>query len=334
MMKLLTIDQEEVKEKRVLVRGDIDVPLQIPSSKSQIPIITDDTRLQAMKPMLEYLIKNEASEIILCGHIGRPEGKVRPELSTKPVQEWISGKVGKQVRVLENLRFDPREEANDESFARELAAMADIYINEAFAACEREHASIVGVPKLLPHYAGFRLAEEVEKLSRVMDNPERPMLVIIGGAKLETKLPVITKMVQAADEIVVGGKLLGEIKDKGSGTKIHYLELTDGGKDVTLESIDANKEAIADAATIVWNGPMGVVEDYTFQVGTRRIAELVASNQKANKIIGGGDTIGFVNKLGLLDKFQWVSTGGGSMLKFLAGEKLPGIEALYDQTGN
>jgi len=319
-MTLPAVDMAQVAGKKVLVRGDIDVPLKDGA-------IVDDTRLKDIKPTIDYLVQSGA-EVILCGHIGRPafaDVSGRYALSTKPIQEYF-----KEVKVLENLRFDPREEANDESLAKELAAMADIYVNEAFATCEREHASIVGVPKLLPHFAGFRLEKEVEVLTKVLENPQRPLLTIIGGAKPETKVPVILEMAKISDRVIVGGRLIGSYM---CGTlealkKIDVINLTDDGNDANLESVDQYQDLIKNAATVVWNGPLGMTENFTYQVGTRRLAELIVSNEKAYKIVGGGDTTAFINKLGLADKFQWVSSGGGSMLKFLSGETLPGIEAL------
>lgn len=321
-MKLTSIDQSEIKGKKVLVRGDIDVPISN-------GLIADATRLEGIWPTLEYLLNNN-NKVILCGHIGRPNGKAVPELSTQPVADWFKKKTTGDLTVLENLRFDLREEANDESLAKELAAMADVYVNEAFAVSERAHASIVGVPKFLPHFAGFRLAKEIEVLGSVLENPKRPMLVIIGGAKLETKIPVISKMSSFADLVVVGGKLVTEYPEKDDD-KVMVLDLIADAKDTTIDSIDRIKRSILDAGTIVWNGPMGEIEDYTYQVGTRRLAELISSNKDAYKIVGGGDTIGFIDKLGLARKFDWVCSGGGSMLKLLAGEKLPGIEALLEE---
>lgn len=342
-MTLPPLDQVDLHGKTVFVRGDIDVPLTpAPDIK-----ISDDTRLVNIYPTIDYLQKQNC-RIVLAGHLGRPGGKVVPELSSQPVADWFSQKlshsqsdptqlnnfsgfkVSEQLTVLENLRFDPREESGEDTLAQQLAALADVYIDEAFAASERSHASITGVPKSLPHYAGLRLAQEIEVLSQVLNNPQRPLLVIIGGAKMETKIPVITKMAEVADNILVGGKLLNEIKigDPIMGLpKVHLLKLTADTKDSTLESIDKYQDLIKTAATIVWNGPVGLVEDYTYQVGTRRIAELVA-NSSAHKILGGGDTIGFVNKLGLAEKFDWISSGGGAMLNFLSGEDLPGVKAL------
>ena len=301
--------------------------------------------------------------VLLAGHLGRPGGVEKPELSSKPVAEWCrnkineineNNKINKEVAgiclkgslcgflvtekliVLENLRFDPREEANPstgsgqvDEYAKELASLAEVYVNEAFADSERAHASMVGVPKFLPHYAGFRLAKEIEVLSGVLGNPKRPLLVIIGGAKIETKQPLIDKMKGFADSVIVGGKLLEknyELRIKNYANT-QFLELTDGAKDVTLNSLFMIRNSILTASTIVWNGPMGEIET-GHTAGTQKLIDLIRAQKDAYKIVGGGVTVGFLDKLRLTDKFNWVCSGGGSMLKFLSGEKLPGIEAL------
>jgi phosphoglycerate kinase len=322
MMKLPIID-ETVAGKRVLVRGDIDAPLVAVSGERLA--VSDDTRLRAISPTIEFLLKNNC-KVTLCGHIGRPasaDATARQAFFVKPIAEWFAKmvndqypminegnkfRIGENLVVLENLRFDPREEANDSTFAEELARDQDIFVNEAFATCERAHTSIVGVPKLLPHFAGFRLAKEIEVLSQVLENPQHPLVVFIGGIKWETKEVFAAKMKTVAD-LVVSSKEMPP------------------GLDVKIEEIDKYKDQIAKAKTIVWNGPFGKIEDFTYQVGTKRLAELITASP-AYKIVGGGDTVAFVNKLGLTDKFDWVSTGGGSMLKLLAGEELPGVTAL------
>lgn len=303
MIKLPIVD-ETITNKRVLVRGDIDIP------------DGDFFRLEAIKPTIDFLLTNKC-QVILMGHLGRPEGKLDDKLSTKTIAEWFAKKeltsswidgrfhgyeINGNFTVLENLRFFLEEEQNDEKFSAELASLAEIYVNEAFANCERAHASMVGVPKLLPHFAGFRLAKEVEVLEKVLENPVRPLLVIIGGAKIETKQPLIDKMKNYADFVVVGGKLATPEKD------------------FIIESLP-------EAKTIVWNGPMGEIETGNI-AGTQKLIDLILLQKDAYKIVGGGDTIGFLNKMGLTDKFNWVCSGGGSMLKFLSGEKLPGIQAL------
>ncbi|MEK7566033.1 MAG: phosphoglycerate kinase [Patescibacteria group bacterium] len=302
-MKLPVVD-DSIKNKRVLIRGDLDTP------------VDDYSRLEAIWPTVEFLLKN-GNTVILSGHIGRPEGKFSEQFSTKRIAEWFAKKelmsswidgglrgfeIDKNFVVLENLRFFAEEENNDEGFTKELAGLGEIYVNESFANCERAHASMVGVPKLLPHFAGFRLAKEIEVLSGVLENPGRPLLVIIGGTKVETKQPLIDKMEGFADVVVIGGKLATEEKD--------FL----------IESLPGAK-------TIVWNGPMGDIEN-GYEAGTRKLVDLILAQKEAFKIVGGGDTVGYINKLGMADKFDWVSTGGGSMLKFLCGEVLPGLEAL------
>jgi len=347
-MTLPTVDRANISDKRVFVRADIDIPLDHGK-------ITDDTRLRDSWPTIKYLLDLNCT-VVLAGHLGRPEGRVVPELSSKPVAQWLGERikynvssikgdektekvvltqeisgfvVSPKLTVLENLRFDPKEEANNPDFARQLADLADVYVNESFASIEREHASVVGVPKFLPHYAGFRLAKEVKVLTGILEEPQRPLVVIIGGAKLETKVPVIAKMFEHAEQLILGGKILtedlGRYKDD---SKLKLLQLTADAKDTTLESIDKVADVIARASTIIWNGPLGAIEDINYQVGTKRLVELIITNQAAYKVVGGGDTIGFLNKIGLTNKFNWVSSGGGSMLKLLSDEELVGIAAL------
>ncbi len=362
-MNLPVVDKANLSGKKVFVRGDIDVPLESLSDQSKSKIV-DDTRLKDIWPTLKYLLDKD-SKLILGGHLGKPGGKEDPKLSSRPVAEWFQSKIvgaglvpaqndaiGATTRVapteeinigsfkgfrvtddffvLENLRFDPREEANDEGLAKELASLAEVFVNESFAEAHKTVASTVGVPKLLPHYAGFRLAKELKVLSGILDNPERPLVCVIGGAKLETKIPVIAKMAQVADVVIVGGKLLCEIKSDSEiakNPKVKLLELTKDTKDCTLPSVDQQLDILRQAATIVWNGPLGMVEDYPYQVGTRRLAEIIAGTS-SYKVVGGGDTIGFLDKLGLTEKFDWACSGGGAMLEFLAGKGLPGVEAL------
>lgn len=330
MITLPVID-ESIKGKRILVRGDIDIPEG------------DYTRLEAIWPTIEFLLEQE-NTVILCGHLGRPQNSFEEQFSTKRVAEWFAKKelifswvdgrfhgfeINKNFIVLENLRFFPGEEKNDPDFAHELADLTEIYVNESFATCEREHASIVGVPKILPHFAGFRLAKEIEVLEKILTNPRRPLLAIIGGAKMETKIPLITKMSDYADKVLIGGKLVTEAFNYPlDRNKVTALPLTQDFKDIFPQAIaDAEADFLL-ANTIVWNGPFGAIEEENWQAGTKKVCELVLKNKRAYKVVGGGDTVGFLQKLGVLNNFDWVSTGGGSMLKFLAGESLPGIESL------
>lgn len=320
-MKLPVVD-ESVAGKRVFVRGDIDVPLS--------PF--DDTRLRDIKPTIDFLLEKNCT-VYLAGHLGRPGGKIDPGLSSRPIQDWF----GNNVKVLENLRFDSREEANDEGYAKELASLADVYVNEAFAASYESHTSIVGVPKFLPHFAGFWLAKEVEVLNQVLQKPARPLLVIIGGAKVDSKVSVIAKMQGLADRVLVGGKIVTEVFPYArehnlelNRDKVLTFPLTADFADIFPQAIYNARADFLLAQTIVWSGPFGKIEDPRWQAGTSKLIDLILQNKRAYKIVGGGDTVGFLKKLGLADKFDWVCSGGGSMLQFLAEGTLPGIEALYD----
>ena len=218
-----------------------------------------------------------------------------------------------------------------------MASLADIYINDAFAMCHRNHASIVGVTKFLPHFAGLHLEEEIKNLTHAMSNPKRPLVVIVGGKKIETKLPLVEKMHRIADYVLVGGKIAQEStaflkvrheKIEGSKSVLLVADLTPDGKSITEKSLYNFLDIIPLAKTIVWNGAMGYIarEEDEFQA-TRKVAEAIIDS-KAYSIVGGGDTVEFLNRINLLDKFSFASTGGGAMLAFLSGEKLPGIEAL------
>ena len=335
-----------VQGKKVFLRLDLDVP------KSDQGIV-DTTRIDAGFPTLEFLLK-EKSEIIIGSHIGRPHG-VDQNLSLKNIGRALSArleslttfeeiefggfqafKLGERVTLLENLRFYDGEEKNDSDFAKKLAGFAEIYVNEAFAVSHRDHASITGVAKLLPHFAGFRLQTEVQELSKVLESPVRPLCVVIGGAKIETKLPLVTKMVSFADSVLVGGEIAVQIKNEQlrmkNDEKLIVADLKPEGTDITENSVQIFKTEIEKAKTIVWNGPMGKISEeinksLLSEEGTEKIARII-SESSAHTIVGGGDTIGFLNKHGLLQKFSFVSTGGGAMLAFLSGENLPGLEAL------
>lgn len=332
-MKVIT--ETDVKNKKVLVRGDLDVPLQ--NQK-----IADDYRLEVMLPTLNYLIENQA-RIIFVGHLGRPKGQVKEELKLKPIAEWLTAKnfpvhycdsncfsnqdlkIG-GIMLLENLRFDPREEENDESLALELASMADIYVNECFATSHRKNTSIVGVPKYLPSFAGLRLAEEVKTLSKVLKNPQRPLIFIMGGAKNETKIPLVKKFSKIADTILLGGTLMYAQKLEGV-SKVRFPVDAVRIDDIGPKSIKLFVEQINQAKTVVWNGPLGRFEEEEYSQGTLKIAQAIVESETFS-IAGGGDTIAALNKFGLRNKIDFISTGGGAMLQFLADGGLPGIKAL------
>lgn len=295
----------DFKNKKVLVRCDFNVPL---SKKGEI---LDDFKIKQTLPTIEYLIKAGA-EVILMSHLAGGA-------NLKPVEERLAELLGRQVTLLENLRFNKGEEKNDDNFARELVKLGDIYINDAFAVCHREHASIVGVPKYLPSGAGLLLEKEIKTLKQLMENPQKPLVAIIGGAKAETKVKIVEKLLKVADFVLVGGLLNKEIKGKiiGAGE----------GLDIPEADLKIFKGKIAEAKTIFWNGPLGRIEEEQFSKGTKEIAEAIIKSG-AFSIVGGGETVEFINKLGSIDKFSYVSTGGGAMMAFLAGEKLPGLKAL------
>ncbi len=299
----------ELKGKKVLVRVDWSVPMQ--DGKIQ-----NDLQIKVSIPTLTFLA-DAGAEIIVATHLESLEDSIEPLKAYLP----------KGARLLPNLRENAGEEANSEEWARELASLADIYVNEAFAVSHREHASLVGVPKFVPSFAGFRLLEEVENLSKAF-NPPHPFLIILGGAKIETKLPLIEKFSKIADTIFIGGGLAVRANELELQEKFGVLfpsgEL--GAPDANDKTLQILKSKIAEARLIVWNGPLGKYEiGYTKY--TNELAEAL-SNADAEVIIGGGDTLVSTRELGLLDSFSFVSTGGGAMLSFLAYGTLPGLEAL------
>jgi phosphoglycerate kinase len=354
---LRNLKNADVKNKTVLLRADLDVPIQNTE-------IGDDSRLKAWFPTLNYLLE-EGATIIIVGHLGRPNPSIKnqvlsskydsKEFSLEPVARWLAAKLKTQnlklkttqlgefvgweitdkIILLENIRFYEEEEKNDSQFAKKLASIAQVYVNDAFASSHRAHASIVGITKFLPSFAGLRLLEEVKVLSQVLENPKRPLGVIIGGAKIETKLPLVEKMHGFADYVLVGGEIAENEKvifkvthEKAPGHSILLMsEAIDNGQDITLKSVENFIQVLKNAKTIVWNGPLGKIEDEWYQKGTELLAEGIIKIS-AFTIVGGGDTIGFLKKKNLLKQFSFVSTGGGAMLELLAGEKLPGLVVL------
>ena len=320
---------------KVFVRCDIDVPIEN-------EVIGETYRLDNLLETLKFIIEKGGIPII-AGHIGKPEGVFKQELSTKQLLPYFNEKLGaEKFELLENLRFDPREEQNtcgvpqiggvpqNETYAKELASKAEIYVNESFATCHREHASIVGIPRFLPHFAGFRLQKEITALNKVLDNPQKPLVVIIGGAKLESKMPVIDKLVTAADFVLLSSLLSANWSKEIPQNLVLSNNKDTQCKDTDLETIEKFKKIIQSAKTVLWAGPLGMYEQPEFIVGTKEIAtEIVrVTNQGAYSVIGGGDTITAVDKLGLLTKFSFVSTGGSAMLQYLSEGTLPGIQAL------
>ncbi|EKD85429.1 MAG: hypothetical protein ACD_38C00031G0004 [uncultured bacterium] len=343
------VNAQIISGKKVILRLDIDVPLRLRSGSSTFFEVAEDFRLKAGIPTLNLCLQNALS-VTVIGHIGRPEGKEVAELKVEPVRQWLiehgyeEDLVNQKLILLENLRFDLRESfdsAQDHEraieFAKELADKGDIFINEAFASYHQA-ASTTVLPTLLPHAAGLRFAEEVRVLSEVRNDPKKPFVAIMGGAKVADKLPVIEVLAQKADAVLIGGKLVEEISNiKYQISNIMLGDLNKQGTDITVETVELWKEVIEKAALIVWNGPLGKISNIKYQIsnmgsekGTFEIARMILES-KAELVIGGGDTVSFLGKVGLLNEFiqkGFVSVGGGAMLKFLAEGTLPTIEAL------
>jgi 3-phosphoglycerate kinase len=348
-MFLPKITEADLKDKRVLLRADLDVDQ--PNDKDQRLIVTSQT--------VKFLLEKGAKVIIL-GHKGRPEGKVDNKFSLKSVSEVLSKLIGHEIKfiydiagaeaheeagklqngevmMVENLRFDSREEGNDESFAKSLSELGEMYVNEAFASSHRKHASITGIPKFLPHAAGIRFESEIKNLSLVFENPKRPLLFIISGLK-EDKLTYVKSFESLADKILIGGRLPELLGDKAlesvrlQNGKVITGNLVMDKEDITLNTIEVFEKEIVKAGTIVVSGPLGKFEEDGHRQGTERVYKAVAASA-AYKIAGGGDTEAALNLFNLTEKFDWVSVGGGAMLEFLSQKTLPGIEALINENG-
>ena len=325
-MNLPKLTELDVSGKKVLLRLDLDTNPD-----------PNDLRIKASEETLNYL-KDNGAEIIILAHKGRPSHEAtagKPSfdesLSLKPFQP-IFDKWG--AKVEENLRFDPGEEVNDPEFVRRLADLGDVYVNEAFADSHREHASIVGLPKLLPHAVGFRFEKEVENLGRVFNEPRRPVIFLLGGLKKD-KLDYLPGLEKFCDKILIGGRLpdylgdeaLKSVRTQGENKKEIIGNLVMDKEDITLNTIERFEKEIKSARTIIVSGPLGKFEDEGHRQGTERVFQAVV-NSSAFKVVGGGDTEEAITLLQLLDKFDWVSVGGGAMLEFLVKGTLPGIEAL------
>ena len=395
-MNKKTVKDICVKGKKVLVRCDFNVPLD--ENKN----ITDETRINAALPTIKYLLDNGAA-VILCSHLGRPKGEFNMKYSLAPVAKRLSEKLGFEVKLakdvigpdakklvaevkpgeailLENVRFQPEEEKNDPAFAKELASMADLYVSDAFGTVHRAHASTAGVAAYLPAVAGFLIGKELDFLGSAVENPKRPFVAILGGAKVKDKIGVITNLLEKVDTLIIGGgmaytfqKAMGkEIgkslldeeridlakdlmeKAKAKGVKlllpvdnvcgsdfsndcnIITVDADQGipadyeGMDIGPKSVKLFSDAIKEAKTVVWNGPMGVFEFPNFAKGTLAIATAMAESD-AITIIGGGDSAAAVTQMGLADRMIHISTGGGASLEFLEGKTLPGVACLEDK---
>ena len=389
-----TVEDIDVNGKKVLVRCDFNVPLKD-------GVITSDKRIVASLPTIQYLIKNNA-KVILCSHLGRPKGEFNPEFSLAPVAVRLSELLGQEVKMakdvvgedaqklaselkdgdvmmIENVRFHKEETKNDPEFSKKLADLAEIYVNDAFGSAHRAHSSTTGVADYLPAVCGYLIQKEISFIGGALANPKRPLVAILGGAKVSDKIGVITNLLDKCDTIIVGGgmaytfmKSLGysigtslleedRIEDaknmmetaKAKGVKflipvdnkvgkeydpnteaqiINSDTIPDGwmGLDIGPKTQEMFADAIKDAGTVIWNGPMGVSEWENFAAGTIAVAKAVADSG-AVSIIGGGDSAAAVQKLGFADKMSHISTGGGASLEFLEGKELPGIVALNNK---
>jgi 3-phosphoglycerate kinase len=381
----------DVRDKRVLVRVDFNVPVKDGE-------VTDDTRIVRALPTIRYLL-SEGARPVLISHLGRPKGEPDPKYVMDPVaarlQELLDEPVkkfdaavgpeveealddwdGRGVVLLENSRFYPGETKNDPEFADQLAALADLYVNDAFGAAHRAHATTVGVAERLPAAAGLLMEEEIDYLDKVLEDPERPFVAILGGAKVSDKLGVIESLLGTADSLLVGGamgftffKALGheiggslveddyleeakrlmeeagdrlvlpvdvvvaDAMEEGAETETVPVDGIPSGKmglDIGPETVALFEGRISDASTIFWNGPMGVFEIDAFAKGTEGVARAVAESD-ATSVVGGGDSVAAVNKLGLEDRMSHISTGGGASLEYVEGKELPGIAVLPDK---
>ena len=394
MADIRSIDELDAQGKRVLVRVDVNAPVDDAGN------VTDDTRLRAALPTLSKLL-DDGAKVVLVSHRGRPAGEGYEEafslgpvarrlqellgrdivLSTEVVgegaQEVVDAMEPGDVVLLENVRFDKREKKNDPAFAEALAALADAYVNDAFGTAHRAHASTAGVAALLPSYAGYLMQREVSTLTGMLDDPKRPFVAILGGSKVSDKIKVIDALMDKADALIIGGgmcftfllaqgysvgtslkeddwvdaarDMLAKAETKGvkmllpvdvvvadafandARTEVVAASaMPEGmmGLDIGPETAQLYASAIADAASVFWNGPMGVFEMPSFEAGTKAVADAVAANEAADTIIGGGDSVAAVNKFDLAEKMTFISTGGGASMELVQGEALPGVEAL------
>lgn len=391
-----TIEDIDVKGKRVLARCDFNVPLKDGE-------ITNDKRIVAALPTIKYLME-QGAKVILCSHLGRPKGEYKPEFSLAPVAKKLSEYLGTEVKLaedenvvgenakamaadlkdgevmlLENVRYRKEETKNEENFSKELASLADIFVNDAFGTAHRAHCSTTGVASYLPAVCGYLIQKEIKFMGGALADPKRPLVAILGGAKVSDKIGVISNLIEKCDTIIIGGgmaytfmkylghnigtslleadwvekagQMMADAKAKGVNFLIpvdnkvgkEYNENTEAmivnsdeipddwmGLDIGPKSQEIFADAIKGAGTVIWNGPMGVSEWDNFAAGTIAVANAVAESG-AISIIGGGDSVAAVTKLGFSDKMSHISTGGGASLEFLEGKELPGIAALQDK---
>jgi phosphoglycerate kinase len=341
-----SVEAAEVDGKVVLVRSDLNVPLEDGR-------IADDTRIRSSLPTIRLLLERDAREVRVCSHLGRPKGPDE-RYAIAPVRERLNELVGdERVTVLENTRFNPGETTNDPAYARELADGCDLFVNDAFGSAHRAHASTVGVAELLPAYAGLLLLAELENLGKLLGAVERPFVIVSGGAKVEDKIGVLENLGSRADEVLIGGKMAEDVRtenpfsfeavlpkdvvaassfDADAETQVTPFDsLPEGwlGLDVGPETREDFARRIAGARTIFWNGPMGVFEWPAFSEGTFAVARALAESDGFT-VVGGGDSVRAVHDAGVADRISWISTGGGASLELLEGKELPGVGAIPD----
>jgi len=419
--QLPNLTTTDITGKRVVIRCDFNVPI---THKDKVATIEDDTRITACLETIRFVIKNKPAQVLLCSHLGRPQGTKDPTLSLRPVAEHLSTLLETNVELvehqnaasrlstreeepgriflLENLRFDPGEKKNSDQFADFLASLGDVFINEAFSTAHRAHASVVGIAERLQSWAGFHFKKEIAELTSLIENPDRPFVVVIGGAKISDKVSAVRALSEHADAILVGGgtannflkaeginihksylegpasaaanqskinyvheaaEMIDETKadkmllngylplpkiimpidavaaDDPAATTTQVVDLTNNDQaentklkntmylDIGPKTIQLFQDVILQAATVFWNGPMGMFEEEPFAHGTREIARTIAKS-KARTVLGGGDTIAAINEFGLSDRYDYVSAAGGAALDFLGNEKLPGLTVL------
>jgi len=340
-----SVREADVAGKAVLVRADLNVPLEGGA-------VADDTRIRASLPTLRLLLERDAAEIHVCSHLGRPKG-VDEAFRMAPVERRLRELLpDERIRVLENTRFNPGATKKDDGFARELAVGCDLYVDDAFGSAHRAHSSTEAVAHLLPAYAGLLLEEELRHLGMLLGEVERPFVLVSGGAKVDDKLGVLQHLGGRADTVLIGGKMAEQLRvenpldfdvelptdvvgaaafDADAESGIFAVEdLPDGwlGLDIGPGTRAAFAQKLTAARTIFWNGPMGVFEWPRFAEGTKAVAEAVAGNVDAFTVVGGADSVRALNELGLADRISWVSTGGGASLELLEGKELPGVAVI------
>lgn len=344
-MEIKKIQEADLENKKILLRVDFNVAVEKGKVKEKF-------KIEAAKETLEYLLEKKC-KVALVSHFGRPEGKPNPEFSLQQIKNDIENILGKKVffidncvseeigsglevleeneiLLLENVRFYQGEEENDANFAQKLSANFEIFINDAFSVSHRDQASVTGITKFLPSFAGLRLQREIEEMEKIKNNFEKPAVAIIGGAKIETKLPIIKFFEEKYDNVLVGGKIANEALDQKIGFNekvILPFDFIDDRLDIGPKTLEKFEEIIKSAKTIVWNGPTGKFEEEKYAVSTNEILKAILESQ-AYVVVGGGETIEVLEKNDALNKISFVSTGGGAMLDYLSGNKMPGIEAL------